>query len=72
MHSEGDASKLVHSRPRGPEAAEIVIVRFYLSANPNTGSRRTVVGRDDDVLTPEEIKTHAKEAEAAMLTELLT
>ena len=72
MHFQGDAYKLVRDLPREPEVGEVVVVRFYLSQNKNTGSRRTVVQRDDDMLTAEETKTYGKEVEAAMLKELLT
>ena len=39
--------------------------RLYL-----TGARRAVVQRDDDTLTSEELKAHASEVAASMLSEL--
>ena len=63
----GHASKLVNNRPRAPNLGEVVSVRMYM-----TGARRAVVERDDDILTADELRTHAKEVAAAMLKELLT
>ena len=63
----GPAMKLVHNRPRTPKEGEIIVQEIYLS-----GARRTVVQRDDDILTAEELKSHAKEVAAAMLAELKT
>ena len=67
IHYSGDAAKLVHNRPRAPEEDEVIIQEIYLN-----GTRRTVVQRDDDILTAEELKTHAKEVAASMLAELKT
>ena len=36
------------------------------------GARRAVAQRDDDILTADELRVHAKEVAAAMLKELLT
>ena len=63
----GLATKLVYNRERTPVEGEVLVQRLYL-----TGARRAVVQRDDDTLTSEELKTHAKEVAAAMLKELLT
>ena len=67
IHYSGDAVKLVYDRPRAPEEDEVIVQEIYLN-----GSRRTVVQRDDDILTAEELKTHAREVAASMLSELKT
>ena len=67
IHFAGTATKLVHARPREPRVGEIIVQQIFL-----TGVRRTVVQRDDDTLTAEELRIHAKEVAAAMLKELLT
>jgi hypothetical protein len=67
IYYAGAAAKLVHSRPREPNTVEIIIQRMFFS-----GVKRTVVQRDDDILTAEELRTHAKEVAAAMLKELIT
>ena len=63
----GHASKLIHERERAPLPGEVLTLRVYTA-----GPRRVVVQRDDDTLTAEELRTHAKEVAAAMLKELLT
>ena len=65
VYYQGDPAKLVHNRPRAPKKGEILVQRLYL-----TGARRAVVQRDDDTLTPEELKIHAQEVAASMLSGL--
>ena len=65
VYYQGDSAKLLHNRPCAPKKGEILVQRLYL-----TGARRAVVQRDDDTLTPEELKLHAKEVAASMLSEL--
>ena len=67
VYYQVDPAKLLHNRPCAPKKGEILFQRLYL-----TGARRAVVQRDDDTLTPEELKLHAKEVAASMLTELKT
>ena len=67
IHYSGDAAKLVYDRPRAPRENEVLVQEIYLS-----GARRTVVQRDDDILTAEELRIHAKEVAASMLSELKT
>ena len=55
--------------PREPEPEEAVIERIYLG---KPGKRIVNVERDDDLLTPEEVKLHEDEVKAAMLKELVT
>ena len=57
--------------PREPNPGEAVIVRIYLSKSV-PGGRIVNVERDDDLLTPAEIKQHKDEVDAAMLKELQT
>ena len=64
---QGDSAKLVYNRPCAPKKGEILVQRLYL-----TGARRAVVQRDDDTLTPEELKLYAREVAASMLSELKT
>ena len=64
---QGDSAKLVHNRPCAPKKGQILVQRLYL-----TGARRAVVQRDDDILTPEELKLYAQEVAASMLSELTT
>ena len=65
VYYQGDSAKPVHNRPCAPKKGEILVQRSYF-----TGARRAVVQRDDDALTPEELKLHAKEVAAPMLSEL--
>ena len=65
VYYQGDSAKLLHNRPCAPKKGEILAPRLYL-----TGVRRVVVQRDDDTLTPEELKLHAEEVAASMLSEL--
>ena len=65
VYYQGDSAKPVHNRPCAPKKGEILVQHLYL-----TGARRAVVQRDDDTLTPEELKLHAKEVAASMLSEL--
>ena len=65
VYYKGDPAKLVHDRPCAPKKGDILVQRLYL-----TGARRAVVQRDDDTLTPEELKLHAQEVAASMLSEL--
>ena len=67
VYYQGDSAKLVHNRTRAPGIGEVLVQRLYL-----TGARRAVVQRDDDTLTPEELKAHASEVAASMLSELKT
>ena len=60
-----DSAKLVYNRPCAPKKGDILAQRLYL-----TGARRVVVQRDGDTRTPEELKLHAKEVAASMLSEL--
>ena len=62
---QGDPAKLLHNRPCATKKGEMIVQRLY-----PTGARRAVVQRDDDTLTPEELKLHAKEVVASMLSEL--
>ena len=64
---QGDSTKLVHNRSRAPKKGEILVQRLYL-----TGASRAVVQREDDTLTPEELKLYAQEVAASMLSELKT
>ena len=64
---QGDPAKLVHNRFRAPKKGEILVQHLYL-----TGPRRAVVQRDDDTLTPEELKLYAQEVAASMLSEFKT
>ena len=52
VYYQGDSAKLVHNRPCAPKNCEILVQHLYL-----TGACRAVVQRDDDTLTPEELKT---------------
>jgi len=63
----GEAAKLVYDRPRAPADGETLVAKMYLN-----GARRAVAQRDDDILTADELRVHAKEVAAAMLKELLT
>eukprot|EP00972_Heterocapsa_arctica_P076832 11332201-Heterocapsa_arctica.AAC.1 len=67
VHYKGNATKLIHQRPRAPKPDEVLVQRIYVS-----GVRRAVVQRDDDSLTAEELRTHAKEVASSMLSELKT
>ena len=67
VYYQGDSAKFVHNRPCAPKKGEILVQHLYL-----TGARRAVVQRDDDTLTPEILKHHAKEVVASMLSELKT
>ena len=51
--------------PVRQKRCEILVQRLYL-----TGARRAVAQRDDDTLTPEELKLHAQEVAASKLSEL--
>ena len=65
--------RLIPDVPREPQYGETVVVRFYKSQSKASNTHRTVnVERDDDLLTPEETKTHYDEVRAAMLKELQT
>ena len=63
----GHTHKLLYGAKLEPRQGEVVTVKMYL-----TGARKAVVQRDDDILTAEELRTHAKEVAAAMLKELQT
>ena len=65
VYYQGGSAKLVYNRPCAPKQGEILVQRLYL-----TGARRAVVQRDDDTLTPEELKLYAREVAAPMLSEL--
>ena len=67
VYYQGGSAKLLHNRPCAPKKGEILVQRPYL-----TGARRAVVQRDDDTLTPAELKLHAKKVAASMLSELKT
>ena len=58
----GEAAKLVYDRPRAPADGETLVAKMYLN-----GARRAVAQRDDDILTADELRVHAKEVAAAML-----
>jgi len=60
-------SNIVGHLPRKPEPGEIVL----LQVGPNT-MRQEVVQRDDDILTPAQLKEHWPEVRKAMLKELQT
>jgi len=65
---EDSSWKLLTDVPRPPKEDEVVVLQINLKDQV----KRAVVIRDDASLTPEEIKTHAKEVEAAQLSELKT
>ena len=52
----GEAAKLVYDRSRAPADGETLVAKMYLN-----GARRAVVQRDDDILTADELRKHAKE-----------
>ena len=55
----GEAAKLVYDRPRAPADGETLVAKMYLN-----GARRAVAQRDDDILTADELRVHAKEVAA--------
>jgi len=68
--------KLLPDVPREPDPSlnEVVVVRMYLSktAGNQQGKRIVNIERDDDLLTPAEVKEHHEEIQLAMLKELKT
>ena len=63
VYYQGYSAKFVHNRPCAPKKGEILVQRLYL-----TGARGAVVQRDDDTLTPEELKLRAQEVAASVLS----
>ena len=68
IYFEGDTWKLLSDVPRPPREGEVCVLRIYHAE----GVKRAVIVKDDDILTKEEEKLHAKELEAAQLKELET
>ena len=58
--------------PREPLEGEIVTVKMYHTQHKGKAQRIVNVERDDDLLTPAELKEHADEVNAAMKKELST
>ena len=63
----GHMSKLLPDLERVPEVGEHAEIRIY-----NTHTKKTIVQRDDDILTPEEELEHSQKVVQAILDELKT
>ena len=51
----GEAAKLVYDQPRALADGETLAAKMYLN-----GARRAVAQHDDDILTADELRVHAK------------
>ena len=67
IEAHGEAWKLLEDVPRPPMADEHIEIRFY-----EAHTRKVVIERTDDVLTPDEIRLHAAEVTQAIMDELKT
>ena len=67
IEAYGDACKLLEGLERLPNGDEHAEIRVY-----ETHTRKTVIDRNDDLLTQEEIKRHSKEVTEAIVRELKT
>ena len=63
----GHMSKLLPDLERIPQVGEHAEIRIY-----NTHTKKTIIQRDDDILTPEEELEHSQEVVQAILDELKT
>ena len=68
VYFTGDTWKLLDDVATPPVEGEVAVLRVYLSQD----KKKTVIQKDDDILTREEIIKHKDEVEAAMLQELET